>query len=43
VENNLLLVELLLVLGVALGWGFWELYTLRRDKRRGEQNPPGDG
>jgi hypothetical protein len=37
------LMEMALVLGVALGWGFWELYSLRRDKRRREQHPPGGG
>jgi hypothetical protein len=40
VEGKLLLVEMLLVLGVALGWGFWELYSLRKDKRRGEPEAP---
>jgi hypothetical protein len=24
--------ELALTLGVVLGWGFWELYKLRKDK-----------
>jgi hypothetical protein len=28
------LMEMVLVLGVALGWGIWELYALRRDRRR---------
>ena len=27
------LIEVVLVLGVTLGWGFYQLYTLRRDKR----------
>ncbi len=34
------IIELLLVLGAALGFGIWELYTLRRDRKRRE--PPKD-
>jgi hypothetical protein len=26
--------EMLLVLGLVLGFGFWELWKLRRDKRK---------
>jgi hypothetical protein len=26
--------EMALVLGLALGWGFWELRSLKRDKQR---------
>jgi hypothetical protein len=26
--------ELALVAGLVLGWGFWELWTLKRDKRK---------
>jgi hypothetical protein len=29
-----ILIEVVLVLGVSFGWGFYQLYTLRRDKRR---------
>lgn len=32
--SNLALIEMLLVLGGVLGFGFWELWKLRRDKRR---------
>jgi hypothetical protein len=34
------IMEMGLVLGAALGWGFWELYSLRKDKRRGEPEAP---
>jgi hypothetical protein len=34
------LMEMALVLGVALGWGFWELYSLRKDRQRRDQAPP---
>jgi hypothetical protein len=30
-------VELVLVLGAALGWGIWEILSLRREKRRAER------
>lgn len=33
VSNYALLIEGVLVLGVALGWGFWELYSLRKYKK----------
>lgn len=36
-SGALIAVELLLVLGLALGWGFWELWSLRRDRQRREQ------
>ncbi|MEY3083748.1 MAG: hypothetical protein RJA94_3733 [Pseudomonadota bacterium] len=26
--------ELALVAGLVLGWGFWQLWTLKRDKRK---------
>jgi hypothetical protein len=26
--------ELALVAGLVLGWGFWELWALKRDKRK---------
>ncbi len=32
--STLILIELALVLGLVLGFGFWELYSLRRDKKR---------
>jgi hypothetical protein len=35
-SGSLIVVELVLVLGLALGWGFWELLSLRRDKRRAD-------
>jgi hypothetical protein len=25
---------------VPVGWGFWQLYTLRRDRERAKQAPP---
>lgn len=28
------LIEVVLVFGVVLAWAFWELWALRRDKRR---------
>jgi hypothetical protein len=33
----LILIELLLVMGAVVGWGFWELRVLRREKQRREQ------
>lgn len=32
--SSLALIEMLLVLGGVLGFGFWELWKLRRDKRK---------
>ncbi len=26
--------EMALVAGLVLGWGFWQLWTLKRDKRK---------
>ncbi len=44
--DSLGLIELILVFGAVLGFGFWELYSLRRDKKRpggrGGDGPPGD-
>jgi hypothetical protein len=41
------LIELLLVFGAVLAFGFWELYSLRRDRKRSEaareQTPPAGG
>jgi hypothetical protein len=31
--DAIMLVKLLLVLGLVLGFGFWELWKLKRDKR----------
>lgn len=42
--DSLGLIELILVFGAVLGFGFWELYSLRRDKkrpRRRDDDPPG--
>ena len=33
-NNALALTEMLLVLGGVVGFGFWELWKLRRDKRK---------
>jgi hypothetical protein len=33
-RDILLLVELLLIVGVVFGFGFWQLASLRRDKRK---------
>jgi hypothetical protein len=48
VDSNILgLVELLLIVGLVFGFGLWQLYTLRRDKRepprRDRQRDPGRG
>ena len=32
--NTIFFVELVFFHGAVLGWAFWELWTLRRDKRR---------
>ena len=32
--SALALAEMLLVAGVVLGWAFWELWKLKRDKRK---------
>jgi hypothetical protein len=32
-STSLIAIEMVLVLGGALGWGLWELWSLRRDKR----------
>ena len=32
--SSLALAEMLLVSGVVLGWAFWELWKLKRDKRK---------
>ena len=34
---SLIWLEVVLGFGVPLGWGFWQLYTLRRDKRLAAQ------
>jgi len=31
------IIELVLVFGAVLGFGLWELYSLRRDKKRSQQ------
>jgi hypothetical protein len=31
--DAIMLVKMLLVLGLVLGFGFWELWKLKRDKR----------
>ena len=35
-SSAIIAVELVFVLGAALAWGCWELYSLRRDKKRRE-------
>ena len=32
------LIELILVFGLVLGWGFWELYKTRNDKPPTKRN-----
>jgi hypothetical protein len=32
--DTLIFIEMLLVLGLVLGFGFWELWKLKRDKRK---------
>ena len=34
--ESLKLLELLLIVGVVLGWSFWELYKLKQDKKKRE-------
>ena len=43
--STLALAEMLLVLGGVLGFGFWELWKLKRDKRSTPQQGrhPGEG
>lgn len=36
-SGTLVLLEMLLVLGLVLGWAVWELLSLRRDKRRDKE------
>ncbi len=36
-SSLIITLELLAVLGVVLGIGFWELYALRRDKKKSER------
>jgi hypothetical protein len=36
-ENSPILIEVVLVLGCALAWGFWELHTLSRVRKEQEQ------
>ena len=39
-EGNIALVEMLFSFGIVLLWGFHQLWSLRRDRRR---PPPADG
>lgn len=34
--DGLKLIELLLIVGLVLGWSFWELYKLKQDKKKRE-------
>lgn len=34
--DGLKLLELLLIVGLVLGWSFWELYKLKQDKKKRE-------
>ncbi len=36
-SSALIAIELVFVLGAALTWGCWELYSLKREKKRAEQ------
>ena len=42
-SNLLILLELLLVLGVVLGWAFYELASLRRPPREDRDADRGEG
>ncbi|MEZ5788350.1 MAG: hypothetical protein R3D62_18155 [Xanthobacteraceae bacterium] len=33
------LIELVLVFSLLLGWGTWELFSLRRQRKRNERRP----
>jgi hypothetical protein len=35
--STLGLIELILVFGLLLGFGFWQLYAVRRDQRRADE------
>jgi hypothetical protein len=35
--NTFGLIELVLVFGLLLGFGFWQLYSVRRDQRRADE------
>ena len=35
--NTFGLIELILVFGLLLGFGFWQLYATRRDQRRADE------
>ena len=37
--EHLALVEMLLVFVVTFGWGLYELWSLRREKRKRERDP----
>lgn len=42
--HTLGLIEMLLVFGLVVGWGFWELSSLRRARERTQRAlPPDDG
>jgi hypothetical protein len=41
--SSLIWLEIVLGFGAPLAWGFWELYALRRDKRRAERQAPERG
>jgi hypothetical protein len=42
-SSTIIGLEMALVLGLALGWGFWELWSLKRDKQRdSERNVDAD-
>ena len=34
--DGLKLIELFLIVGLVLGWSFWELYKLKQDKKKRE-------
>jgi hypothetical protein len=36
-SNALGLIELILVFGLLLGFGLWQLYAVRRDQRRADE------
>jgi hypothetical protein len=33
-SDTIIFIEMLLVLGLVLGFGFWELWKLKRDKKK---------
>jgi hypothetical protein len=38
-QRTLILLELLLVFGATVGWGLWELWSLKRDRGKQKEEP----